>query len=422
MKNKHEMDAVSTGNTPEYRRNLRFLILSSDKFPPTRVDVSVLFGQEMVNRGHTIDWILQSESASESSYRTEWKSCRVWVGATDLGSSRIKRFRKHFLSFVHDFVMFKCVIQNKYDFIQVKDKFLIAPFAAFLAKLIGCRFTFWLSYPFPEASLYRARDGSARYPVLYLIRGRVLKMMLYRIILPIADHIFVQSEQMKKDLIMERIPAEKITPVPMGVMLDSFPSSKSTDISDSNNGEHRVVYLGTLLKVRKIDFLVRVFSYVIKRVPDAHLYLVGGGDDPSDEKILWNEADRLGVKEKMTITGMLPQAEAWSYVAKADVCASPFYPTPILNSTSPTKLIEYMAMGKAVVANDHPEQRLVLSESRGGYCVPYVESVFADAIVKLLLDPVKANEMGVSGKEYVETHRNYRVIGNNLEMKYYSLL
>ncbi len=89
----------------------------------------------------------------------------------------------------------------------------------------------------------------------------------------------------------------------------------------------------------------------------------------------------------MVFVGQLPQAQALRYVREADVCVSPFYPTAILQSTSPTKLVEYMAMGKAVVANDHPEQKRVIEESGAGYCVPYEEQPFADAIVKLLKDP-----------------------------------
>jgi hypothetical protein len=40
-----------------------------------------------------------------------------------------------------------------------------------------------------------------------------------------------------------------------------------------------------------------------------------------------------------------------------------------LNPASPTKLVEYMALGKAVVANDHPDQRMVLEQSGAGICV-----------------------------------------------------
>ena len=114
--------------------------------------------------------------------------------------------------------------------------------------------------------------------------------------------------------------------------------------------------------------------------------------------------------------------EAWKFVSKADVCVSPFYPTPILNSTSPTKLIEYMAIGKPVVANDHPEQNLVILESGAGICVPWEENAFADAIVKLLSQPEIAEKMGHKGRHYVEKHRNYKIIANVVENEYFRIL
>ena len=102
-------------------------------------------------------------------------------------------------------------------------------------------------------------------------------------------------------------------------------------------------------------------------VPTARLYVVGRGDDPEDETFLESEAARLGLQSSVVFVGQLPQAQALRYVREADVCVSPFYPTPVLRSTSPTKLVEYMAMGKAVVANDHPEQKRVIEESGAGH-------------------------------------------------------
>src|SRR5690606_17527731 len=125
-----------------------------------------------------------------------------------------------------------------------------------------------------------------------------------------------------------------------------------------------------------LDFLIRVLGRVREQIPDAKLYLVGRGDHPEDEELLINEAKRLDLLSAVVFVGHLPREQALAYVRDAKVCVSPFYPTPILNSTSPTKLIEYMAMGKAVVANDHPEQRLVIEESGAGYCVSWDEAAF----------------------------------------------
>lgn len=182
-------------------------------------------------------------------------------------------------------------------------------------------------------------------------------------------------------------------------------------------GERCVMYLGTLSKVRRLDFLIRVFAKVLEHIPDAKLYIVGRGDDPTDEELLHKEADRLGVLPAVRFLGQLPQAQALEYVRDADVCVSPFFPTPILNSASPTKLVEYMAMGKAVVANDHPEQRLVIQESGAGLCVPWDEAAFARAVVELISQPDVAKSMGAKGRSYALEHRAYNIIAEVVEAR-----
>jgi glycosyltransferase involved in cell wall biosynthesis len=153
-------------------------------------------------------------------------------------------------------------------------------------------------------------------------------------------------------------------------------------------------------------------------VPEARLLLVGAGNRPSDEEHIRSEARRLKVLDRLEITGFRPRDEALRLISRATVCVSPFFPTPILNSTSPTKLIEYMALERAVVANDHPEQRLVLEQSRAGLCVPYDESAFAAAIVYLLNHPEEAELMGERGRNYVESHRDYRRIADAVATEY----
>jgi len=221
---------------------------------------------------------------------------------------------------------------------------------------------------------------------------------------------------MRRDIAAEGIPLDKLTAVPMGIKLDGGmqapgPGSRSR----IPEGQRCFMYLGTLGRERRIDFVLRTLVRVLRAEPDAKLYLVGKGEQPGDEEFLRQEAQRLGVAASVVLTGQLPRQEALRYVQDADVCVSPFYPTPVLNSTSPTKLVEYMAMGKAVVANTHPEQKLLIDQSGCGYCVPYDEDAFADAIVKLLRAPEMARAMGERGRRYVIEHRSYGVIANNVE-------
>jgi glycosyltransferase involved in cell wall biosynthesis len=396
------------------------LVVSSDPFPPTRVDVSVLFGEELAGRGHTIDWILQSEADCSRSYIASWGGGQVWVAASNHSRSLIGRLLKHAAGIWNDARMFSLLRGPRYDAIEVKDKFIGGVFAVLAARLYRKRFVYWLSFPFPEFYLAKARDGQAPYPLLYRLRGMAFGFLLYRILLPAADHVFVQSEQMRRDVAAKGIPLAKLTAVPMGIKLDSRTAAiddVTAPVSRSRipAGQPCFVYLGTLGRERRIDFLLRVLARVRAEVPQIKLYLVGRGESPQDEEFLLQEARRIDVLPAVVFTGQLPQQEALRYVQDADVCVSPFYPTPILNSTSPTKLVEYMAMGKAVVANTHPEQQLLIEQSGCGYCVPYDENAFAEAIVKLIRAPQLARAMGERGKRYVIEHRSYAVIASGVE-------
>lgn len=408
----------------EKKKGLRFLFISSDTFPPFRVDSSILFGEEMIARGHKVDWLLQSEEQCKHSYMTEWSGCRMWVGATDVGELRLNRLRKHVLCILHQLRMFGLLRSNQYDFIQVKNKYLIALPAALFSRIFRTKFIFWLSYPHAEECLYKVKERTARYPVFYYIKGHLLTFLMYKIIMPSAYHVFVQSDQMKKDIMAHGIDECKLTPVPMGVSLNEFrpyreaSAHQMTGIDDKRKS---IVYLGTIQSSRKMDFMVRVLHMVLKEEPNTVFYIVGDGDDEKDRLFLEKVALDLGVADSLVITGFLPRKEAMAYVKAADVCVSPFCPSPLLDSTSPTKLVEYMAMEKSVVANDHPEQRLVIEQSGGGLCVPYEEAAFSEAILDLLRNPKRAEEMGIHGRKYVERYRDYRRIADLLESKYFEL-
>lgn len=408
--------SIASKNSPD---PVKMLIVSSDTYPPFRVDVTVLFGEELAARGHQMDWILQSEEECAKSYETPWGGGTTWVGETDLKPSLLHAIRKHYLGIKHDLSLFKRMREGDYDIIEVKDKFISGVTAAISAKRNNKKFVYWLSYPFPEEYLYRSKDPSEKYPFLYKIRGMVFKVLLYKVIIPRADHVFVQSEQMLKDVAAEGVPVEKMTAVPMGVKVTENMPVPSGPVKRKvlPEGEKCFLYLGTLHRVRRMDFVIRVLSEVLKLEPDAKLYLIGKGVDELCEKLLSDEAERLGVSDSLVMVGQLPQSEALEYVREADVCVSPLYPTPILNAGSPTKLVEYMILGKAVVANDHPEQCLMIDESKGGICVPYEEKAFANAVVKIMQNPDEALEMGARGYEYVLKNRSYQVLADKVESK-----
>lgn len=399
-------------------RKLTFLFALEENFPPFRVDTTVLFAHEIVAKGYQVTWLFETEDPEIGSGWQQWQGGVAKTIFTGQGHSLFDRVRRNLRSFLVDIAIVPTALRGEYDFIQVKDRFIGGVVGLFMAKLTGARFFFWLSFPYPELYAYKVTQGQSTFPLFDVLRSRWLKLILYKIICRFADHVFVQSDQMQKDIEAEGVPADKMTPVPMCISLDRLEEFSVQSWMRRKNKKPTLVYLGTLSRDRKLDFLVRVLTQVNSTYGDVILKFVGGGDTPADEQVIWDEARKWGVEDRIVITGFMPWQDAWQHVVCADVCLSPYYPTPILNSTSPTKLIEYMALEKPVVANDHPDQRLVIEQSGGGYCVPWDEEAFAEAICLLLQDPDGAIEMGKRGASYVKEKRSYRYCGDELAKTY----
>jgi glycosyltransferase involved in cell wall biosynthesis len=398
---------------------MKYLFATADKYPPFRVDLRVLFIEELADRGHEIHWVMQSERPRSRSGVEPLGNGLAWVGASVAGDSRFAKTVRQLQIFLHDWRALGLLLRNRYDFVQVKDKFIAAAILMVAAKLTRTRFVYWLAYPFPEAWLLDSRSPAARHPLVALLRGHMARLLLYGLILPRADLVFVQSARMRDDLVSKGIPATRMIPVPMGVsagLLQGVDGRRAASIVGPS-----VLYLGSTVRVRHLETIVRAFRYVLEVVPVATLYFVGG-ENQSDIDFLRAEAQQLGIANRVVFTGALPREEAFAYVRAADVCLSPIYPTPVLDVASPTKLVEYMALAKPVIANEHPEQTQVLDASGGGLHVPWDEKRFADAMIRLLTNPTLAAEMGRKGKAYVEQHRCYSVIAEHVGEAYASML
>ena len=393
-------------------------------FPTHRPDVDILFGKELVERrGNFVDFVMQAADEAQGSGAVTWYGRTVWVGSTDTGNSLLHRGRRLFLGLWHNINCLRLTSASNYDAIQVRDMYLFAIIALMYARKRKTRFFFWLSWPEPESQLLRARSRTAQYPFLTLIRGHLSGWLLYRHILPHCDHVFVQSEQMKSDICRHGIGSGRVSPVPMGVDISMFPAVTIAAPAPGCRRQYQIGYLGVISAERHLDVLVDMLALLRSHGLPAKLLIVGDGQQPSDRDQIEKRARDLGVLDHVQITGFLPRSQALERIRSSDVCVSPFFPNSVLKSTSPTKLVEYMALGIPVIANSHPEQQLVLRQSRGGVCTPWGAGHFARAARWLLqLSDADRLAMGRRGQEWVAANRDYRQIAERLEHKYLKIL
>ena len=255
-------------------RGLKYLFVTADEFPPFRVDVRVLFVEELAERGHEIHWVMAPDGPRRRSGIEPLGKGLAWVGAAVAGDSRVAKAVRQLQIFLHDWRAIALLLRNRYDFVQVKDKFIAGAILLLAAKLTRTRFVYWLTYPFPEAWLEDSRTRFAQHPLVARLRGYIARLLLYGLILPRADLVFVQSVRMKDDLASKGVPPALMVPVPMGVsagLLQSIGGRTAKSIVSPS-----VLYLGSMYRVRHLEMIVRAFQQVVAAVPSASLYFVGG--------------------------------------------------------------------------------------------------------------------------------------------------
>ena len=119
------------------------------------------------------------------------------------GTSRWPRLLKYWWDFKNDLKVFRLAKTGRYSLIQVKDRYLSAAMALWAARRSGIPLYYWLAYPHPEAAIYASRENVARFRYLYWVRGQIQRWLLYKVIMPGSRHVFVQSEQMRRDIVQE---------------------------------------------------------------------------------------------------------------------------------------------------------------------------------------------------------------------------
>ena len=396
---------------------MRLLLLTAETCPTFRADVAVLFGKYLPRYGVNSDIVAGRTPGHTGSVE--------WVGGEcllcDISGGQAWKYCKILL---HGVRILLHADRRCYDAVQVRDMPVLAVFGLLAAKVKGLPFFYWMSFPMPEEQILRARErGLSAGWMKFLfpwVQGRLGRFLLYRVVLPRADHVFVQSERMQRDMMARGIAREKMTPVPMGVDMEAI---EATEIRPSDDprlaGRQVIVYLGTLDRARRIEHLFTMLALVRRMKPDALLVLVGDTADAHHRRWLEAQATAAGVAEHVLWTDWLPMHEGWRYVRSAEVGLSPFPRGFLLDSASPTKVQEYLALGIPVVCNDNPDQQAVIEATGAGRCVAYTAREFAEAVVDILnLEAAYRQASARRGKSYIRENRTYERIAQDLATAY----
>lgn len=169
---------------------------------------------------------------------------------------------------------------------------------------------------------------------------------------------------------------------------------------------HLLCYLGVMGPQDGVDYALRALAKLRDEFgrTDWHAVFVGAGD-AFDAMVELSR--QLGLSEQVQFTGRIPDADLVRYLSTADVCLSPDPRNPLNDVSTMNKVLEYMAMGRAIVSFDLKEARVSAGDA-AVYAPANDEAEFAKLITLLLDDPEKRAEMGEIGQERVSGPLSWR--------------
>ena len=163
------------------------------------------------------------------------------------------------------------------------------------------------------------------------------------------------------------------------------------------------MYVGNITLGDDLDLALRALKQVLARVPDARLAVVGAGDGLARLKSL---AADLALDEAVTFTGWIEHRDIPAHLAAADVAIYPYRDTLVNRAKCSIKVLEYMAMGKAVVTSRVGQNTEYIEHGQSGLLVePGDVDAFADGLLAVLTDPSMARRLGAQARERIE--RNF---------------
>ena len=230
-----------------------------------------------------------------------------------------------------------------------------------------------------------------------------------------ADLVVVVSRAMRDELVGRGVAANRILVNPNGVDPDRYsPEIDGAPVRAAYDLDGRVVigFISTFQPWHGAEVLARAFVILMNAHPacrdTVRLLMIGSGPGLAATKWIIGAA---GLEANVHFTDLVAQEDGARYLAACDILASPHVPNPDGSPFfgSPTKLFEYMAMGKAIVASNLDQIGELLRHGETAWLVPPGDSeALANGLATLVRDRQLGAALGKAARHDVLAHHTWR--------------
>lgn len=219
-----------------------------------------------------------------------------------------------------------------------------------------------------------------------------------------ADHVFVVSGALRRWALELGVHPDRVSILPNGVDRRRFhPALEIDGVRESwgaGPGETVFAFAGSLKPWHGARALVDAFARLRAAGVPARLILIGDGPE---RKALEKQIRARGIDEFAHLIGAVPHAVLPRLLRAADVLVAPYLPRSRFYF-SPLKLLEYLAVGRPVVASRIGEIPDLLGHGCGRLVRPGNVEELAAAFQELALLPDLRARLGTEASVRVEGH------------------
>ena len=219
-------------------------------------------------------------------------------------------------------------------------------FAGLPLRLRGVPIILDLHEAMPE--FFRTRFPRASNPVVH----RAL-LLQERLSIGFASAVLTVNDALRDRLTDLGVPAGKVTVILNSPSLALFDPAAHPARLFADDGVVRLVYAGALSPTYELDVALAALARVVELRPDLAIHFDVYGRD-FGEGSLAADAARLGIAERVTFHGRIPLEAVPGAIAAADIGLAPTRQDSFTDFSLSTKIFEYGAMGRPVIASRLP--------------------------------------------------------------------
>jgi glycosyltransferase involved in cell wall biosynthesis len=239
----------------------------------------------------------------------------------------------------------------------------------------------------------------------------------------LASAVTVASRTLETQVWGFGVRSERVCYIPNGVIAQP---SALPDREEARRqlglGSEPVVLLYTRFWEYPLRDVLAVLHGLRSCRPDARLLVLGTGERGEERELDWL-ARRSGVEMQLDQRGWADQAMIEAAFAAADVALAPFADTLMNRAKGMAKLLQLLHAGVPVVASRVGQAQEYIVDGRTGVLVPPGNAgALAQAVLDLLADPLRAQQLGAAAQCYVRDHFAWSLLAERLESVYDAVL